>query len=87
MQAEKEANELHFQLESLNERLEEADGLQSAQSEINRKREQEVSKLRKDFELLTVQHESQEASLRKRHQDVVNDLSDQLEQLGRARSK
>lgn len=71
----------------MNERLEEADGMQSAQSEVNRKRELEVTKLRKDFELLTVQHESQEASLRKRHQDVVNDLSEQLEQLGRARSK
>jgi len=44
-------------------------------------------KLRKDIELLTVQHESAEASLRKRHQEAINELTDQIEQLSKHRNK
>ena len=40
-------SELSFQLEGLSERLDEADGLTSAQSEISRKREQELTKVKK----------------------------------------
>ncbi len=79
--------EFSIQIEGLSERLDEADGLNAAQADISRKRETEVVKLRKDMELLNVQHESAEASLRKRHQDAINELSDQVEHLGRAKSK
>ena len=58
-----------------------------AQGEATRRREQELVKLRKDIELLTVQHESSEASLRKRHQEAINELNDQLEQLSKHRNK
>jgi len=44
-------------------------------------------KLRKDIELLSVQHESSEASLRKRHQEAINELTDQIEQLSKHRNK
>ena len=74
-------------MDSLTERLDEAEGFQSAQSEITRKRDAEVTKLKKDIELVTVQHESSEASLRKRHQEAVNDLSEQVDALTRSRSK
>ena len=57
------------------------------QSEISRRREHEVQKLKKDVELMAVQYESSEAGLRKRHQDAVNDLTDQLEQSNKQRSK
>jgi len=57
------------------------------QGEATRRREQELVKLRKDVELLTVQHESSEASLRKRHQEAINELNDQLEQLSKNRNK
>jgi len=57
------------------------------QGEATRRREQELVKLRKDIELLTVQHESSEASLRKRHQEAINELNDQLEQLSKHRNK
>jgi len=46
-----------------------------------------VQKLKKDLELIMIQHETSEASLKKRHQEVVNDLNDQLEQLNRQRNK
>ena len=86
-QAEKDVTEFSIQIEGLSERLDEADGLNAAQADISRKRETELTKLRKDIELINVQHESAEASLRKRHQDAVNDLSDQIEHLGRGKSK
>jgi len=57
------------------------------QGEATRRREQELVKLRKDIELLTVQHESSEASLRKRHQEAINELNDQIEQLSKHRNK
>jgi len=85
--AEKELSEVTFQFDSLHERLEEADGLSSAQSEISRRREAEILKLKKELELVIVQQETSEASLRKRHQEIVNDLNDQIEQLNRHKSK
>ena len=57
------------------------------QGEATRRREAELVKLRKDVELLTVQHESSEASLRKRHQEAINELNDQIEQLSKHRNK
>jgi len=57
------------------------------QSEISRRREQEVQKLKKDLELVIIQQETSEASLKKRHQEAINDLTDQLEQLNRQRNK
>jgi len=43
--------------------------------------------MKKDFELMAVQHETSEASLRKRHQEALNELTDQLEQSNRQRAK
>jgi len=57
------------------------------QSEISRRREHEVQKMKKDLELLSVQHETSEASLRKRHQEAINELTDQLEQSNKHRTK
>jgi len=57
------------------------------QSEISRRREYEVQKLKKDLELITIQQETSEASLKKRHQETINELTDQLEQLNRQRNK
>jgi len=36
---------------------------------------------------MAVQHETSEASLRKRHQEAVNELTDQLEQSNKHRAK
>lgn len=57
------------------------------QTEVSRRRETEVMKIKKDFDLAMVQHESAEASLRKRHTDAVNELTDQVEYLTRGKSK
>ena len=57
------------------------------QIEVNKRREQELVKLRRDLEDQAMQHESNAASLRKKHQDAVNDLADQLDQAQKARQK
>ena len=68
-------------------RLDEAGGATSAQVELNKKREQELIKLRRDLDEQALQSESQIASLRKKAQDVANEMSDQIEQLQKAKSK
>jgi len=57
------------------------------QSEVSRKREAEISKVRKDLELSTVQFEATESNMRKRHQEALNDLTDQLEHMGKSKSR
>ena len=46
-----------------------------------------MAKMKKDMDLLNVQNESNEASLRKRHQEVINDLNEQLEKVTKQKSK
>jgi len=87
LRAEKELSEVIYQLDSLQERLDEAEGVSSSHLEISRRREQEVQKLKKDFELFVIEHETAEASQRKRYQDTINELTDQLEHLNRNKSK
>jgi len=69
------------------EKIDGSDWVWYVQGEATRRREQELIKLRKDIELLTVQHESAEASLRKRHQEAINELQDQIDQLSKHRNK
>ena len=63
------------------------DEFEHFQTEANRRRETEVIKIKKDYDLAIVQHESAEASLRKRHTDSINELTDQVEFLTRGKSK
>ena len=54
---------------------------------MNKRREQELVKLRRDLEDQAMQNEANSASLRKKHQDAVNELADQLDQVQKARQK
>ena len=56
--AERQRSDLAREMESLGDRLNEAGGATSAQIELNKKRETEVAKLRKDIEESNIQHES-----------------------------
>jgi hypothetical protein len=55
----------------MNDRLEEAGGATTTQVEMNKKREAELAKLRRDLEEANLQHEATSAQLRKKHQDAV----------------
>lgn len=75
------------ELEELGERLEEAGGATAAQIELNKKREAELSKLRRDLEESNIQHESILANLRKKHNDAVAEMSEQIDQLNKMKAK
>ena len=87
LRAERGLTEISIEAEGLSERLDEADGLTTAQIEAVRRRDQEILKLKKDLELLGIQHDSAEAALKKRHQEALNALAEQLEQANKFRNR
>merc|ERR550539_1515354 len=81
--AERQRSDLARELEQLGERLGEAGGATAAQVELNKKREAEVNKLRKDLEEAHIQQESTLMNLKKKHQDAVAEMSEQIDQLSK----
>ena len=71
----------------MGERLDEAGGATAAQMDLNKKRENEIQKLRKDLEEQQMNSESNIASLKKKQNDMQNDLSDQLDNATKVKSK
>merc|ERR1712079_944415 len=85
--AERQRSDLARELEQLGERLGEAGGATAAQVELNKKREAEVNKLRKDLEEANIQQESTLINLKKKHQDAVAEMSEQIDQLSKMKAK
>ncbi|XP_075415282.1 myosin-13 [Tenrec ecaudatus] len=84
---EKQRSDLFRELEEISKRLEEAGGATSAQVEMNKKREAEFQKMRRDLEEATLQHEATTATLRKKHADSVAELGEQIDNLQRVKQK
>ncbi|XP_072833156.2 myosin-7 [Pogona vitticeps] len=84
---EKQRSDLSRELEEISERLEEAGGATSVQIELNKKRETEFQKMRRDLEEATLQHEATAATLRKKHADSVAELGEQIDNLQRVKQK
>uniref|UniRef100_A0A3B4UVZ4 Myosin heavy chain, fast skeletal muscle-like n=1 Tax=Seriola dumerili TaxID=41447 RepID=A0A3B4UVZ4_SERDU len=84
---EKQRADLSRELEEISERLEEAGGATAAQIEMNKKREAEFQKLRRDLEESTLQHESTASALRKKQADSVAELGEQIDNLQRVKQK
>ncbi|XP_008294922.1 myosin heavy chain, fast skeletal muscle-like [Stegastes partitus] len=84
---EKQRSDLSRELEEISERLEEAGGATTAQVEMNKKREAEFQKLRRDLEESTLHHEAIAAALRKKHADSVAELGEQIDNLQRVKQK
>lgn len=85
--AEKQKSSLARELDDLSERLDEAGGATAAQVELNKKREAELSKLRRDLEEAAIQHDSTLASLKKKHTDAVGEMSEQVDALNKMKQK
>merc|ERR1719210_2457677 len=85
--AERQRSDLAREAENLNERLNEACGATAAQVELNKKREAEVGKLRKDVEEAHIQRGATTASMKKKQQDAVMEMNEQIEQLTKMKSK
>ncbi|XP_063157641.1 myosin-6 isoform X2 [Candoia aspera] len=84
---EKQRSDISRELEEISERLEEAGGANSVQVELNKKRETEFQKMRRDLEEATLQHEATAATLRKKHADSVAELGEQIDNLQRVKQK
>nr|XP_042697209.1 myosin-13 [Chrysemys picta bellii] len=85
--AEKQRADLSRELEEISERLEEAGGATAVQIEMNKKREAEFQKMRRDLEEATLQHEATAAALRKKHADSTAELGEQIDNLQRVKQK
>merc|ERR1719219_209430 len=85
--AERQRSDLAREIEQLGERLDEAGGATAAQIELNKKREAEVGKLRKDLEEAIIQQESILSNLKRKHQDATQEMSDQIDQLQKMKAK
>merc|ERR1719418_421573 len=85
--AERQRSELAREMEELTERIEEASGATAAQMELNKKRESEVIRMRKDLEEINIQQEATVLSLKKKHQDAILEMSEQIDQLGKLKAR
>ena len=54
---------------------------------MNKKREAEMSKLKRDLEEQQMNYESQLLTMKKKNQDAINELSDQIDILTKTKSK
>ncbi|XP_072305546.1 myosin-7B-like [Eucyclogobius newberryi] len=87
MKAERQRNDISRELEELGEKLEEAGGASAAQIALNRKREADFLKMRRELEEAGLHHETTAATLRKKHSDTVTELSEQIDNLQRSKQK
>ncbi|KAK4289577.1 hypothetical protein Pmani_011730 [Petrolisthes manimaculis] len=85
--AEKAKTHLAKELSDLGDRLDEAGGATAAQIELNKKRETDLAKLRRDLEELNVQHESAMTLLRKKHNEAINEMSEQVDYLNKMKAR
>merc|ERR1712088_563921 len=78
--AERQRSDLAREIDSLGERLDEASGATTAQVELNKKREAEVNKLRKDVEEANIQQESILGKLKSKIEKdkvmIMNEIAD-----------
>ncbi len=87
LQLEKQKNDLSKELEDLNDRLEEQGGVTAVQTDLNRKREAELTQVRVGMEKQAEEHERAMSDFRKKHTTAVGDLEEQLETLKKGKSK
>merc|ERR1712054_535576 len=85
--AEKQRGSLARELDDLSERVEEAGGATMAQVDLNKKREAEIGKLRRDLEESNIQHDGTLVSLKKKNVDATSEMSEQVEQLNKMKQK
>merc|ERR550532_1649670 len=85
--AERQRSDLAKELDQLGERLNEAGGATSGQLELNKKRDNEIGKLRKDLEEANIQQESTMMNLKRKHQDAIAEMSEQIDQLSKMKAK
>merc|ERR1711874_829986 len=87
VKSENAKKKLQEEIDEINDRLDEAGGATSAQMELNKKREAELAKLRRDIEESNIQHEAAVAAFRKKHNDSISEMSEQIDHLTKMKQK
>lgn len=87
IRAEKARTDLTREVEDMGLRLEEAGGTNTQQSEVNRRREAEIGKLKRELEVANTNHDQEIFNLRKRSNDILAELQEQIEVMTKAKAK
>merc|ERR1712127_421055 len=85
--AERQRSDLAREMENMGDRLGEASGATTAQVELNKKREAEVTKLRRDLEEAAIQQESTLVCMKKKQNDSLAEMTEQIEALSKMKAK
>merc|ERR1719268_33463 len=85
--AERQRSDMAREIDQLGDRLSEASGATTAQVELNKKREAEVNKLRKDVEEANIQQSSALGTLKRKQGDATAEMTEQIDALGKIKSK
>merc|ERR1712168_291435 len=86
-QAERQRSDLSREIDQLGTRLDEAGGATVAQVELNKKREAEIVKLRKDVEEANIASESVLGNLKRKQGDAVLEMQEQIDALQKMKAK
>merc|ERR1719511_300856 len=85
--AERQRSDLAREIDQLGERLDEASGATTAQVELNKKREAEIVKLRKDVEESNIANASVLGNLKRKQGDAVLEMQEQIDALQKMKAK
>merc|ERR1719351_621271 len=85
--AERQRSDLAREIEQLGDRYDEASGATVAQVELNKKREAEIVKLRKDVEEANIASESVLGNLKRKQGDAVLEMQEQIDALQKMKAK
>merc|ERR1740129_1925864 len=85
--AERQRSDLAREIEQLGDRYDEASGATVAQVELNKKRECEIIKLRKDVEEANIASESVLSNLKRKQGDSVLEMQEQTDALQKMKAK
>merc|ERR550519_1236955 len=86
-QAERQRSDLSREIDQLGSRLDEAGGATVAQVDLNKKREAEIVKLRKDVEETNITSESVLGNLKRKQADAVAEMTEQVDALQKMKAK
>merc|ERR1719402_1138120 len=85
--AENAKKKLEREYNDITDRLDEAGGATLAQADLYKKRDAELAKIKRDYEECNIQHEASVAAFRKKHNDSVAEMSDQIDHLTKLKQK
>merc|ERR1712121_107520 len=86
-QAERQRSDLSREIDQLGTRLDEAGGATVAQVELNKKREAEIVKLRKDVEEANISADSVLSNLKRKQGDAILEMTEQIDALQKRKAQ